>query len=239
MHENSLSIVIPAFNEAGRLPPTLQRIRSYMIESNRRAEIIVVDDGSTDGTSDIVAAFAPEPLTLQLIRSTKNHGKGHVVRQGMLAATGELLLMSDADLSTPIEEIEKLLPWIERGCDIVIGSRDKPESLLDPPQPFTRRLLARSFRALRRRVLLAGLSDTQCGFKLFRSAVARDVFSQATVDGWLFDCEVLARAQRRGYRIQEVGVVWRNHPHTRVAVHREILRALPTLLSIRRRVGRM
>ena len=154
----------------------------------------------------------------------------------MLAAAGTHLLMSDADLSTPIGEVVKLCDWLERGYDVVIGSRDRPESRLDPPQPWRRRLPAWAFRALRRRLLLPELRDTQCGFKLFRREAAREVFARQTVDGWLFDCEVLALADRLGYRIKEVGVTWRHHPHSRVSVWRTMFTALPTLLAIRRRV---
>ncbi len=161
------------------------------------------------------------------------------MRQGMLAATGELLLISDADLSAPIEEVANLLPWLERGYDVVIGSRDLPESRLDPPQPPVRRWLAGVFRALRRRLMLPGLRDTQCGFKLLRREAGREVFAHVSLEGWLFDCEMLGIADRLGYRIKEVGVVWRHHPHTRVNHWREGLTAVPTLLAIRRRVRNM
>ena len=234
-----LSIIVPAYNEARCIATTLARIRSYAVDRNRRCEVIVVDDGSADGTSDIVRRFAAEPLVLRLLVSPANRGKGHAVREGTLAATAELALMCDADLSTPIEELEKLLSWLERGYDVVIGSRDMPESLLDPPQPRLRRWLAWGFRAIRRRLLLPELRDTQCGFKLFRGGAARDVFSRQTVDGWLFDCEVLGLADRLGYRIKEVGVVWGNNPDSRVKPVREALLAVPTLLAIRRRLAKV
>jgi dolichyl-phosphate beta-glucosyltransferase len=234
-----LSVVIPAFNEARCLGTTLQRIRDYATAAGRPCEAVIVDDGSTDGTADVARGFAAGPLGVQLLVGTTNRGKGHAVRQGMLAASGELLLLCDADLSTPIEEVNRLLPWIDRGWDVAIGSRDLPESRLDPPQPATRRWLAWAFRALRRRLLLPGLRDTQCGFKLLRRDAARAVFERVTLDGWLFDCEVLGIADRLGYRIREVGIVWRNHPESRVKHWREALTAVPTLLALRRRLRKL
>ncbi len=199
----------------------------------------MVDDGSRDGTCDIVRRFAAEPLDVRLLVNAANRGKGYAVREGMLAATGGLVLMCDADLSTPIEELEKLLSWLERGYDVVIGSRDMPESVLDPPQPLLRRWLAWRFRAIRRRLLLRELRDTQCGFKLFRRDAAREIFSRQATAGWLFDCEVLGIAERLGYRIKEVGVIWRNNPDSRVKPVREALLAVPTLLAIRRRLAKV
>lgn len=233
-----LSIVIPAYNEARRLGGTLERIRDHAVRLGRTCEIIVVDDGSTDGTADLVRGFAAGPAALRLLTNRANRGKGSAVRQGMLAATGDVLLMCDADLSTPIEELDRLRPWLSAGYDIVIGSRDLAESRLDPPQPWPRRRLATLFRTLRRRLVLPDVLDTQCGFKLFRRDVAHAVFAQQELDGWLFDCEVLALAARAGYRIKEVGVTWRHVPPSRVRVFRMMLTAVPTLLTIRRRVGR-
>ena len=235
----ALCVVVPAYNEARRLGRTLARIRDYMAAGGVPCEVIVADDGSRDGTPEVVTGFDAAPLCVRLIQNPRNRGKGYAVRQGVLVSTGALVLMSDADLSAPIEEVEKLRPWLERGYDIVIGSRDLPESVLDPPQPRLRRWMAWTFRGLRRRLLLPELRDTQCGFKLFRGDVARRAFALCSADGWLFDCEVLAIAQRLGYRVKEVGVVWRNDPDSRVRPLREALRAVPTLWRIRRRVARL
>ncbi len=238
MGQRALSIVIPAFNEARRLGDTLRRIREYAVGTGQAWEIVVVDDGSTDGTGDVVRQFGAAPLTLQLLVNPSNRGKGDSVRRGVLAASGGLVLMCDADLSAPIEEVEKLWPWLARGYDVVIGSRDMPDSVLDPPQPRLRRRLAAVFRAVRRWLMLPGLRDTQCGFKLFRKAAARDVFARQTVAGWLFDCEVLGLAERLGYRIKEVGVTWRHRPQSRVKLVREALAAVPGLVVIRRHLRR-
>jgi dolichyl-phosphate beta-glucosyltransferase len=295
-----LSIVIPAYNEAARLGPALEAIRAHVAQSGLQTELIVIDDGSTDGTGDLVRAFdaraleaapadvaaaapnvaaaapdvaaaprggrrcgedppnstsatggrrynvtgdatsrrdaAPRPASLcvRLLVNPQNRGKGHSVRRGMLEAAGATFLMCDADLSASLDELGKLTPWLERGFDIVIGSRDMPDSLLDPPQPPLRRWAATAFRELRRRVLLPELRDTQCGFKLFKRAAAREIFSRQTIDGWLFDCEALGIADRMGYRIKEVGILWRNHPDTRVRGLRDSPAALRDLLRIRR-----
>jgi dolichyl-phosphate beta-glucosyltransferase len=234
-----LSIIIPAYNEARRIAPTLEAIREYAGRTATACELLVVDDGSEDDTAGMVRAFSPEPLTLRVLTHPTNRGKGYSVRRGMLAANGNVLLICDADLSTPIEEVEKLLPWLDRGYNVVIGSRDLSDAVLDPPQPLGRRLAAGAFRAIRRRLLLRNLLDTQCGFKLFRRAAAQDIFSRAAIDGWLFDCEVLGIADRLGYRTKEVGVVWRNDPRSRVRPLREALTALPTLLAIRHRLNRL
>lgn len=230
-----LSIIMPAFNEATRIGSSLEAICGCLGVAGEDVELIVVDDGSRDETADIVRAFAAEPLTLRLLANSKNRGKGHAVRAGVLASRGDQILVCDADLSTPIEELAKLRHWLDRGYDIVIGSRDMPDSRLDPPQPPLRRWAAWIFRAIRRRLLLSELRDTQCGFKLFRGEVAREVFAAAQEDGWLYDCETLLLAVRRGYRIKEVGVAWRNRSPSRVHLLRDAAPTLLGLLRLRRR----
>ena len=241
-----LSIVIPAWNEQRRLPNTFQAFFAFARAANHRTEIIVVDDGSTDGTPHAVERFQRELrrdpelekiLSIVALRNEHNRGKGHAVRRGMLAAAGALRLMCDADLSTPISEWTRLREKINEGCDVAVGSRDMPDSRLDPPQPLFRRLSAWTFRGLRRRMLLPELRDTQCGFKLFTAAAARQVFERATVDGWLFDCEVLAIAKSLGLKIAEVGVTWRNDRDSRVRAWQVALRAWPELRAIRRNWG--
>jgi dolichyl-phosphate beta-glucosyltransferase len=254
-----LTIVIPAYNESRRLAGTLERIGAYAAARRQHPEVIIVDDGSRDRTSDVVRTFARENAVaarwsgaevdaerfatdhfdLRLLADSFNRGKGYAVRRGVLAARGASILMCDADLSTPLEELPKLQAWLERGYRVVIGSRDLPDSILDPPQPRTRRLMAWTFRAIRRRVLLPGIRDTQCGFKLFGGKAAAEIFSRQTMDGWVFDCEVLGLADRLGYRIKEVGIEWHNHPHSRVRPLRDMFHAVADLWRIRRCLGRL
>lgn len=236
MPDARISIVIPAFNEARRLGGTLDRVRAYAAERGGIREVIVVDDGSTDGTGGIPQLHAEGAGRVLVLRNDRNRGKGYSVRRGVEAAQGDLVLMCDADLATPIEEVEKLAPWIDRGYDVVIGSRDQPESRLDPPQPLGRRLASWGLRAVRQRLMLPALRDTQCGFKLFTRRAAREAFSRLRDEGWLFDCEVLGIAERLGYRIREVGVVWRDGGDSRVKLWSALWRSIPELLAIRRRL---
>jgi dolichyl-phosphate beta-glucosyltransferase len=233
--EFALSIVIPAFNEAARIQRTIEAVRAYCMDLRSAWEVIVVDDGSRDSTAERVRALDARPLVIRLLTNAANRGKGYSVRRGVLEATAPRILMSDADLATPIEELEKLAAWVDRGFEVVIGSRDLPDSVLDPPQPLVRRILAWAFRAFRRRLLLPEIRDTQCGFKLFRRETARALFERATIDGWAFDCEVLAIAEKLGYRVKEVGVVWRHDRESRVRPIRHGPAALLDVLRIRRR----
>lgn len=233
----SLSIVIPAYNEASRLGRTLERIREYAIAMDWRCEVILVDDGSQDGTADLVRGFAAGPMALQLLVNPGNRGKGYSVRRGMLAAAGESVLMCDADLSTPIEEVGKLLYWLGQGYEVAIGSRDMPDSILSPPQPLSRRILGTLMRAVRRRIVLPRLSDTQCGFKCFTRQAAQQIFASQTIDGFAFDCEVLALADGLGYRIREVGVMWCDDRDSRVRPLQDGWHVLVSLLRIRWGMG--
>lgn len=230
-----VTIVIPAYNESARLGPTLDRLAAFFAERDDDWDAVVIDDGSSDGTADLARERIREGFPLQLLVNAENRGKGFSVRRGMMEASGDVVLMSDADLSCPIEEIDKLLSHLDQGCDVVIGSRDMPDSKLDPPQPRSRRLMAWALRTLRRRMMLPQIRDTQCGFKLFRREAAREIFSRLTIDGWLFDCEALVLAERLGYEIREVGVVWRNDLDSRVRPMREPFRVLADLRRIRRR----
>ncbi len=238
-----LSIVIPAWNEGRRIAATLAQLDAFAQGAACACEVIIVDDGSTDDTATVVASFQPSRMALRLIRRA-HAGKGACVREGMLAATGDAVLMTDADLSAPLDQAPALLDLlgggedivIEGGADIVIGSRRMPDSVLDPPQPPLRRLMERTFRTLRRVILLPDIRDTQCGFKLFARGAAHEVFSRVTVGSFAFDCEALAIARTLGLRIHEVGILWRNHPDSRVRPVRDSLRVLLDLLRIRWRM---
>jgi dolichyl-phosphate beta-glucosyltransferase len=199
-----------------RLPPTLRRLREWLAAARLPHEIVVVDDGSTDDTAAAARASGGESLVL--LRHEPNRGKGYAVRRGMLAAMGARRLMTDADLSTPIEELEKLMAELDRGFDVAIGSRAIEGARIDVHQPLYREAMGRAFNALVQRLLLPGLHDTQCGFKLFSAAAAEAAFSAGRLDGFSFDVEALFLARRRGLRIAEVPVVWRNDAATRVSL---------------------
>jgi dolichyl-phosphate beta-glucosyltransferase len=210
-----LSVVIPAYNEALRLPATLARVREHLAARGVAHEILVIDDGSSDGTADVARAAGE---AVRVLRHTPNRGKGYAVRRGMLAATGERRLMTDADLSTPIEELARLEAEIDRGIDVAIGSRAVTGARIEVHQPAYREAMGRFFNVLVQALLLPGLADTQCGFKLFTAAAAEKAFGACRLDGFSFDVEALYVARRRGLRIAEVPVVWRNDAATRVGL---------------------
>jgi dolichyl-phosphate beta-glucosyltransferase len=211
----ALSVVIPAYNEALRLPATLVRVKEHLGRLGVAHEVVVVDDGSTDATS-AVARAAGEGV--RVLRHEPNRGKGYAVRRGMLAATGARRLLTDADLSTPIEELAKLEAALDGGCDVAIGSRAIAGARIEVHQPVYREAMGRLFNRLVRLLLLPGLHDTQCGFKLFSARAAEAAFADAALDGFSFDVEALYLARQRGLRIAEVPVTWRNDAATRVGL---------------------
>jgi dolichyl-phosphate beta-glucosyltransferase len=211
----ALSVVIPAYNEARRLPATLARVGEHLAVRGVPHEIVVVDDGSSDGTAEVARAGGE---AVRVLRHEPNRGKGYAVRRGMLAATGERRLMTDADLSTPIEELSRLETEIDRGFDVAIGSRAAPGARIEVHQPAYREAMGRVFNLLVQALLLPGLADTQCGFKLFTAGAAEAAFSPARLDGFSFDVEALYVARRRGLKVAEVPVVWRNDAATRVGL---------------------
>jgi dolichyl-phosphate beta-glucosyltransferase len=211
-----LSVVIPAYNEAERLPRTLGRVSAYLSKRELDYEIVVVDDGSTDGTAERVRAAGESRLVV--LRHEPNRGKGYAVRRGMLAARGTLRLMTDADLSTPIEDLARLEAALEAGYDVAIGSRAVAGANVEVHQPWYREAMGRLFNLLVRALALPGLFDTQCGFKLFTAAAAEIAFSRAVFDGFSFDVEALFIARRAHLRIAEVPVTWRNDAATRVGL---------------------
>jgi len=229
-----LSIVIPAFNEENRLPKTLDSIFGYLQARPCRAEIIVVDDGSTDRTSEIVNACRQKYPILRLVSNEGNRGKGFSVRHGMLEARGEIALFSDADMSTPIEEADKLLRALrEEGYDAAIGSRAVDRSLIEVHQSAFREQAGIVFNRLVRWVMGIEFSDTQCGFKAFRMQRARVIFEQQRVEQFGFDPEILFLAKRNGLRVAEVPVRWSHDSATKVNVLADGIRMFLELLSIR------
>lgn len=222
-----LSVVIPAYNEERRLPPTLARIKEYLAPQPYTAEIIVVNNASADRTREVAEATGVQVL------DEPRRGKGMAVRTGMLAARGEYVLFSDADLSTPIEEVEKLLAALRAGHQVAIGSRALPESEIVVHQPWYREMVGRIGNLLVRLLAVHGIADTQCGFKLYPREVAQRLFSAQRMTSISFDMEVLFLAQRLGLKIAEVPVVWVDNPDTRFNRLRDGLDALKDLLRIR------
>lgn len=212
-----LSIVIPCFNEELRLPRTIELIEQYLARVGTSYELILVDDGSSDGTREIMDAAAERNRSVRLEALPQNRGKGRALAEGVAAARGAEILVTDADLSTPIEEIDKLRSELRRGAGVAIASRALKGSRVEISQPAYRVLMGKAFNLLVQAVLLPGIWDTQCGFKLFRAGVAHEVFAGLTTDGFGYDPEVLYRAKKRGVRIAEVPVVWRNSAPTKVS----------------------
>lgn len=230
-----LSIVIPAYNEAQRITPTLDNLSAFLATGSRSYEIVVVDDGSKDGTADLVEQLAERIPNLRVIRSTPNKGKGAAVRVGMLEARGDVRLMCDADGSMPPEEMPKLLARIASGeAEIAIGSRYAPGAAANTSQPRWRVLWSRLCNKVIQRSLVPGVSDTQCGFKAFTAAAARDLFGRARINGWAFDLEVLALAKRRGWAVAEVGVAWTDDRRSRVNPLKDMWKVIKEALTIRR-----
>ncbi len=229
--EPFVSIVIPAYNEEIRIVPTIGAIASHMSSRGYPWELLVADDGSKDSTADLVEGLAM--VNLRLLRAPANGGKGSAVRRGVLAARGRYVLFADADNSTPIEEIDKLLKKVEgEGYDIAIGSRaaDGAEEAHRSP---LRRLLSGGLRLFVRSVLRVGVSDTQCGFKLFSGSAARRLHSAQTIMGFSFDLEILYLAARLGYRVAEVPVAWIDAPGSKVDPIREVRRFVRDLITIK------
>jgi glycosyltransferase involved in cell wall biosynthesis len=222
----SISIIIPAFNEEKRLPATLRKVREHLeAVPCEFAEIVVVDDGSRDGTAEAARAAGA-----RVLQNPGNRGKGYTVRHGMLEAKGEWALFTDADLSAPIEEMEKLWAAAEReGAPVVIGSRALDRSLIGVHQPFFREMMGRCFNIAMRMVTGLPFRDTQCGFKLFEARAAAEIFSRQRLDGFGFDVEALFLARRLGYRTVETPVRWNDAAGTTVSLARGVMAFLDPL----------
>ncbi len=212
---SGIAFIIPAYNEADRIGRTLEKIVGYAVQRCDRYEVVVVDDGSHDGTAEIVRAAAAGSDQVRVLGHPINRGKGYSVRQGVLAAGLPYRLVTDADLSTPIEELERLVPFASPDS-LVIGSRGLPESTIEERQPWYRERMGKTFNVLVRALLVPGIRDTQCGFKLIGPDVADRVFPALETDGWAFDVELIARSLRAGMAVHEVPVRWRNDRRTRV-----------------------
>jgi dolichyl-phosphate beta-glucosyltransferase len=230
-----LSIVIPCKDEEQRLPRTIEEIHRYLDGKNVEYELILVDDGSVDGTRQVMDEAAQRHPSVRVEALPHNRGKGRALATGVGVARGDEILLTDADLSTPIEELEKLQAALDKGAGIAIGSRALRASKVEVSQPIYRVLMGKAFNLIVQAVLLPGIWDTQCGFKLFRADVAHRLFAGLVTDGFGYDPEVLYRARRQRVRIAEVPVVWRNSAPTKVSPIRSSFDMLRHVIWIRLR----
>ena len=230
---DTYSIIIPAYNESARIRGTLDRVLAYTTERRWDAEIIVVNDGSRDDTAEVVREYAAVNSRLRLLENPGNRGKGYSVRNGMLHTRGEVLLFTDADLSSPIEEAEKLFAAIAAGADVAIGSRWLRSDLQSQRQPLYRQLFGRIFNLMLRITLGLTFRDTQCGFKAFTRRAAQTIFPLQTVERWGFDPELLYLAKKFGFKIAEVPVAWAHSEGTRISPLRDGIRMFAEMLKIR------
>lgn len=227
------SIIIPAYNESARLGATLDRVLQHVAGQHWDAEVLVVNDGSKDDTAEMVMVRARANPALRLIENPGNRGKGYSVRNGMLQAQGDVCLFTDADLSSPIEEANKLFAAIEAGADVAIGSRWLQPDTQAQRQSLLRQIYGRTFNLVLRILLGLRFKDTQCGFKAFRRGSAQKLFSVQTIEGWGFDAELLFLADRSGLRVKEVPVVWSDAEGTRIHPLRDGLHMMAEVLTIR------
>lgn len=225
--------MIPAYNESARLGATLERVLSYVRQQDWDAEVIVVNDGSRDDTAEIIQRFAAGNPALRLIENGGNRGKGYSVRHGMLHATGEVRIFSDADLSTPIEEAHELLAAIRGGAEVAIGSRWLRSELQTQRQSVKRQLLGRVFNLVPRAVLRLHFKDTQCGFKAFTRSAAEKIFPLQRIERWGFDPELLFLARKLRLRVAEVPVTWAHSEGTRIQPVRDGTRMVIEMFRIR------
>jgi dolichyl-phosphate beta-glucosyltransferase len=234
-----LSVVIPAYNEELRLAPTLERIHRFLAAGPLTWEIVVVDDGSKDGTVALAERMTASIPNLRVVVQPQNRGKGAAVRAGMLAARGRVRVMCDADCSMPPEEMPKLLARIATGeVEIAIGSRYCEGAAVAKKQPLYRRLWSRLCNRVIQRTLVPGVLDTQCGFKAFTDEAAIDLVRRAKIDGWAFDLEILALARRRAWGIAEVAVSWQDDERSRVNPLKDMWKVIKEAVTIRRNLRR-
>lgn len=229
-----LSVIIPAYNEEKRLPKTLEEIDKYLRKQDYDYEILVVNDGSKDKTVEIAKGLISKIKNLIVTGYKKNQGKGYAVRFGMLEAKGDYRLFTDADNSTSIDHVEKIWPEFKKGFDIIIGSRDIKGAVLDPPQPWIRKLiLGEGFKLYRKIIIgLWEIEDTQCGFKCFTKKATEKIFQKCRINRFAFDPEILVIAKKLGYEIKEIPIYWKNDPESKVKFESIIKMALD-LIKIR------
>jgi len=234
------SIVVPAYNEARRLPPTMAALAEFFRSFTRGYEVLIVVEGSTDGTLEIAAGLAAQQAHFQVIDNGPQRGKGHAVRSGMQRARGEIVFYMDADLSVPLSEVSAFLRRFEERpeVDVLVGNRQHAESRITRRQSALRETMGKIFNRILQSLTLVALRDTQCGFKAFRRAACREIFRRQTIDGFAFDVEVLLLADRLGFTIEDRPVEWINSPDSRVNIVADSWRMLLDAWRIRRLVER-
>ena len=233
MQELQYSIVIPAYNEQARITATLDGVLSCVQRNRWAAEVLVVNDGSSDQTAEIVRTIAQKNPAVRLIENSRNRGKGYSVRNGMLQARAPVVMFTDADLSSPMEEAERLFSALDAGADVAIGSRWLERDRQTLRQPLYRRFFGRCFNACTRLVMGLPYADTQCGFKAFRREVVRPIFLRQRIERWGFDPEILFIARKQGHRVREVPVTWGHDARSRISYLRDGLQMLREIAWVR------
>jgi len=232
-----LSLIVPVYNESTRLRSSLREMGAYLAQKSFDSEIVIVDDGSSDGTlavaEDVSASLT---IPVRLLRCEENRGKGHALKVGFAAAQGDRLVFTDCDLSTPLEEMEKFLDRLDAGDDFVIGSRRRAGAEVTRHQPRLRESLGAVFTWIVR-VLIADVTDVTCGFKAYRHEVGKDMFSRVRIHDWSFDAELLLIARERGYQVEEVPVRWQDHTGSKVKLFRDVLMSLAGIVRIQANRG--
>ena len=233
-----LSIVVPAYNEARRLPPALEKLAAFCRDLGRSYEVLVIVERSTDGTLEIAARFAAQQAHFQAVDNGAQRGKGHAVRSGMLRARGEFVFYMDADLSVPLAAVPEFLARFESAprADVLLGNRQHAMSRITRRQSWLRRTMGQTFNRILKTCALASLHDTQCGFKAFRREAAHAIFTRQRLDGFAFDVEVLLLAERLGYKIADLPVEWINSDESKVRIFYDSLTMLRDTLRVRRLV---
>jgi dolichyl-phosphate beta-glucosyltransferase len=229
-----LSVVIPAYNEAQRIGPSLERVHAYLESRGEPYEVLVVNDGSLDATGEQLERFAAAHPRFRQLAFSPNHGKGWAVRTGLLAAAGDPVLFADADLSTPIDVVDRFVAALDAGADVAIASRTHRDTVIVGWNPWYRRLSGRTFNAVIQALTGLAERDTQCGFKAFRRAAARAIFGRAKIDGFAFDVEALYLAKKLGYRVVELPIRWENATDSKVNVARHSWPMVREVMRIRR-----
>lgn len=231
-----LSLVVPVYNEEDRFETPLPAVHRFLQENFRQSELVYVDDGSTDHTHDRIAQASNKYPLIRIVKSPANAGKGDAIRRGFEAAKGNLLLFSDADFSTPVEETLKFLQWIDEGYDVILGSRGLPDSQVEIHQSFLRESMGKIFNRIIRFLLPLKYRDTQCGFKMFQKKAAETILPRMTLKGFAFDVEMIVIAQLHQMKIAEVPVVWRNVLESKVHPIKNSLEMIRDILKIRYRI---